>query len=353
MSPYFSRQKIERAIAERNADRIIAERNPLREGTLLNGTRASGLFDQEVSPIDVDAALAVLPYRPPFRPRLILDEEDESISLSLTRGLQTGKDRWAQVWLASVHIPRTTEHPQVVVKLLQEAFFPHPGDDIDDDDYVTEGASLHTPIGICRNEAWAFTQLRPLQGLLLPHSYGFYHLELPCGQNVIGHVMEYVEGHALKRDYQGMIDGSFYSAERRSESRAAVVQLAFNVYCLHLCDVHHGDVSPNNVLQIPGKLPFFVFLDFARASAYSDIMFGTMDGCGLWTCSEELELGETFCPWMEDALVKHEPWALSILGDLSLTRQLKHTIPGAERDYEAQAMRLKKSQDEKGQNEVH
>ncbi|EJT98163.1 hypothetical protein DACRYDRAFT_24665, partial [Dacryopinax primogenitus] len=79
------------------------ERNPLREGTLLNGTRATRLFDQEVSPIDADAALAVLPYRPPVRPRLIFSEEDESISLTLTRGLQMGKDRWAQVWLASVH----------------------------------------------------------------------------------------------------------------------------------------------------------------------------------------------------------------------------------------------------------
>ncbi|EJT98125.1 hypothetical protein DACRYDRAFT_111106 [Dacryopinax primogenitus] len=234
---------IEAAFRVPKRERMQAERNPLKEGTLLKGTRATRLLDQEVSPVDADAALAVLPYRPPVRPRLPLAGEDESISLTLTRGLQTGKDRWAQVWLASVHIPSTTEQHQVVIKLLQEAFFPYSEDD-DDDSLESLYRSLRTSAGISRNEGWAFAQLRPLQGLLLPHSYGFYHFQLPCGQSVIGHAMEYVEGTTLERDYQGMIDGSFYSAERQVGIHASIVQLAFSVYCLHLCGVHHGDMSP-------------------------------------------------------------------------------------------------------------
>ncbi|EJT98128.1 hypothetical protein DACRYDRAFT_118881 [Dacryopinax primogenitus] len=261
-----------------------------------------------------------------------------------------GKDRWAQVWLASVHVPGISELHQIAVKLLQEAFCPHSEDDDDEDD--EEGPSLCTPAGICRNEAWAFAQLRPLQGLLLPHSYGFYHFQLPCGQTVIGHVMEYVEGNTLKRDYQGMIDGSFYSAEHQRESHVSVVQLAFSGYCLHLCGVHHGDISPNNGLQVPGKPPFFVFLDFALATTDSYIMFGNMDGAGLFRCFKELELGETFCPWLEDAIVKGEPWADLLLGGLSTLRQLKGEIPSSESSYQARAMWLKKSQDEKRENKM-
>ncbi|EJT98118.1 hypothetical protein DACRYDRAFT_111098 [Dacryopinax primogenitus] len=290
-------------------DRKEAKTYPLTRGVPLTGTRTIVPYDIPVSTIDVDAALAVLPPAPPVRPRLPPTDDPETVSLTLTTSFQTGTDRWAQVWLAT-----TPQKRRVVVKLFQEALFPRT--------YKSgfECYASWSAVALSGVEAWGYEQAKALQGLLLPHSYGFYRFELPCRQIVVGLVMEYIEGHSFKRDYEAMVDGSFYSMESRLKREPVLQQLALSVYCLHLCGVHHGDLSVRNIKQLPGPSPFFVFLDFAQCAPYTfyTTWKGKPDCTGLWQCLGEIESSENVVAWVDPPFARGELWAINLINEQAL-----------------------------------
>ncbi|EJT98124.1 hypothetical protein DACRYDRAFT_111104 [Dacryopinax primogenitus] len=298
-------------------DRKEAEKYPLTRRITLNGTSAEDDFDHPVSTIDVHAALAVVPYCPP-----------------------TGEDRWAQVWLASVHLLSGNQTHPVVVKLFQESLFPRT------DPTAFEYYCAWSAAALCEAEAWGYEQAKPLQGLLLPHSNGFYRFELPCEQIVVGHVMEYIEGHPLERDFDGMIDGSFYSPESQLET--ILPQLSLSVYCLHLCGVHHGDLSPNNVLLLPGKPSFFIFIDLDQCSPLLPNPYGKPDSSGLCYCLQELESGEKVTAWLEEELVRSKAWAIDVFTSTDGFDDLKESTLAIEDQYQGQAGWMKEEKERQG-----
>lgn len=86
-----------------------------------------------------------------------------SIEITLTAPLHIGAPRLSQVWKAV-----TGDGTMVVVKLFQACFANEP------EWYSDEFVSFIPEEEMAHREAWAYSRLKDMQGLTIPHSYGFY-----------------------------------------------------------------------------------------------------------------------------------------------------------------------------------
>jgi len=320
MTPY------QEYVAQRKKDNGAARSKPLKEGLSLTAVRKSNLSGPYPVVPQPDISLpTTLQPRPQLDP-LDLPEDPVLVLLRNLRSsdedLQTEESgNWGQIWLASIQTVTGQLSGPILVKLFQESLFPL------QDRHDFKLYEIWCAATQSANEAWAFETLKPLQGSLLPHSYGFYDFALPCGQTVCGHVMEYIEGDPLRRDYEGMLNASWDAGETKDMRRVWLENLAEGVHRMHCLGVHHGDLSISNILRLRSDPNNFVFIDFARACPPSACTIHVRyDEEGLQDALWEMEDCVVVAAWLEEKRAENVPWAL-VYGEFSLeSRQENATM---------------------------
>ncbi|EJU00283.1 hypothetical protein DACRYDRAFT_117317 [Dacryopinax primogenitus] len=188
------------------------------------------------------------------------DKHGVSFDFDLTRPLQVGNRRWAQVWEA-VTYDFDGDYQTLVVKLFIDSLFPTP------ESQGFDMAGTWTAARLRDSESWAYNALSDLQGGLLPVSGGFYEFDLGLGERACGHVMELIDGRRLERDWETFGQPQWHTLEASREREARMVKFMVMVSELHKRGVVHNDLKPSNVI-VPDHDPgSFVFLDFAIAKS--------------------------------------------------------------------------------------
>ncbi|BGP40840.1 hypothetical protein JCM10449v2_004805 [Rhodotorula kratochvilovae] len=110
--------------------------------------------------------------------------------LRLVEGVQTGEDKWSQVWRCKVVDGHGQELAgSVVLKLYQQSLFPIPGHfdrSAPEHDYFVWHPAPHA----VERESQVYSLLNAYQGRDMPLCYGFYRFTVPSGEEVPGVVLE-------------------------------------------------------------------------------------------------------------------------------------------------------------------
>ncbi|KAH8920249.1 hypothetical protein BT69DRAFT_433170 [Atractiella rhizophila] len=114
-------------------------------------------------------------------------------SIFLESSLRSGQEFWGQVFEVKIH---ALEAQKLVLKIYDERLFPPPAWEMDYDGILRIRRWPNAEDSWQREER-AYHALRFLQGSGVPRSYGFYRIQLPDGEIVAAHLMEYVEGPHL------------------------------------------------------------------------------------------------------------------------------------------------------------
>ncbi|KAH8804245.1 kinase-like domain-containing protein [Flagelloscypha sp. PMI_526] len=172
---------------------------------------------------------------------------DDLPTLHPTTPLATGY-LWSQVWMGC--LVRGDASEPVVLKIFQGSMFPqkleltHPID----------------PKSLAHNEAEAFNAMIALQGNVVPKSYGFFKSLVDGVEDVIIHVMEFINAPTLDQlEYP-----QFPHPTVKLEHMLGALDL------IHDCDVCHQDLSPHNILITPTSR--VVFIDFAMSKISQDTL---------------------------------------------------------------------------------
>ncbi|EPQ52059.1 hypothetical protein GLOTRDRAFT_132183 [Gloeophyllum trabeum ATCC 11539] len=204
-------------------------------------------------------------YAPHHRRRYVIELRLDGRSLPefeviLRQPLSTGLEKFAQVWKADAICRDGTVFP-VVAKLFQGSLFPEPQwleyDNVLDEDYPLQEEVSH-------REAWAYERLRSARGTIIPYSYGFYDVQLPCGSVACTHIIEYIDG-VTPGTYCKMYGGQ----ANQEQTHKFMTTLTKSVYALHCLGVAHYDISWRNVLVPKIHLGSAVMFDFGRAMSLS------------------------------------------------------------------------------------
>ncbi|TFK51531.1 hypothetical protein OE88DRAFT_1659592 [Heliocybe sulcata] len=207
----------------------------------------------------------------------------------LTEPLSTGRGKYSQVWKAEA-IGAEGDALPVVVKLFQGSLFPEPkmiGQKLDPETLMQEEVS--------HREAWAYERLRPAQGTIVPYSYGFYNVKLPCNDVVCAHIMEYIQGTSL-----GTYAATYGGHENQEETEKVMTTMTKVAYALHVLGVAHCDWSWRNIRVSPhGRVVIF---DFGMAMNVEDPSENTlpplvMDGRLLWACFYYVAIPRQVARW--------------------------------------------------------
>jgi hypothetical protein len=104
----------------------------------------------------------------------LLPPQSHHISLRLQRALQSGVDKFSQVWTAVVETPgaQRAKETTLVLKIIQPSMCPYPG--VDDN----WGLDYMFPEYIALQEAWVYNQLTHKQGLFIPYFFGMHTVRL-------------------------------------------------------------------------------------------------------------------------------------------------------------------------------
>ncbi|GAA5857377.1 hypothetical protein JCM5353_006581, partial [Sporobolomyces roseus] len=143
----------------------------------------------------VDVALLDDPNHPspnPLRPvneSLLrrLEQSPSNLEIKLLKTLQSGTEKWSQVWTATVE-GEGKVYGNVIVKLLVESLYPYP-----EGSWVAEEVEVFdwwSAKWFESREARAYAAFRSLQGRDVPICYGFYRFRVPWGEDVVGIVLE-------------------------------------------------------------------------------------------------------------------------------------------------------------------
>ena len=97
------------------------------------------------------------------------------VTLTINKPLLMGLDRPSQTYCGCIN-HRGYEQVDVIVKLFQQSLFQYLclGDFLDmlsQNDWISA-------TDLAQREAWAYNQMTVLQGMMIPHSYGFYMVML-------------------------------------------------------------------------------------------------------------------------------------------------------------------------------
>ncbi|KIJ49775.1 hypothetical protein M422DRAFT_27524 [Sphaerobolus stellatus SS14] len=120
-------------------------------------------------------------------------ERGVNLRLCVVEPIQSRKNHLSQVWQCTYSSPNhqgSEESSVVILKLLQESLRVIPQESLID--YIPMEEDI-------THESRAYQQLRDIQGSILPYSYGFYNFTLSCGENTVGHVMEFIFGDQLNK----------------------------------------------------------------------------------------------------------------------------------------------------------
>ncbi|KIJ28427.1 hypothetical protein M422DRAFT_71420 [Sphaerobolus stellatus SS14] len=260
------------------------EETPLREGAYLE---SDGLSLYTTSPRRNEVRNASRPCIPD------LLERGVNLRLRVIEPIQTGTDRLSQVWrctYSSLNHQGSEESSVVILKLFQESlrFIPH------------ESLIDYIPVeeDITR-ESHAYQQLRGLQGSILPYSYGFYNFTLPCGEIVVGHVMEFISGDQLDKRAKD-------SVHDLGELQRLYISTLSAFHTLRQNEVRHGDVKLRNIMahSPPGMdPPEIVLVDFGSSRIFTDTPLTKECLCRdidnlLWACLDVPELARAARTWI-------------------------------------------------------
>ncbi|KAH8916732.1 hypothetical protein BT69DRAFT_1355398 [Atractiella rhizophila] len=181
-------------------------------------------------------------------------------SIFLERSLRSGQKFWGQVFEAKVD---ALEAQKLVLKIYDERLFPPPAWEMGYDG-VLPIRRWPNAEDSWRREERAYRALHFLQGSGVPRSYGFYRIQLPDGEIVAAHLMEYIEGphldETLIRDLSEEEQQSFFN------KGMALIGAIFLLGVNHT-DLHH---RPDQIIcppsSRPGSAPDFVLIDFGMSN---------------------------------------------------------------------------------------
>ncbi|KAL6302957.1 hypothetical protein BKA93DRAFT_374147 [Sparassis latifolia] len=247
-------------------------------------------------------------------------KENANITITLTRPLQTGFGKWAQVWCANlrwcaIHEDSTSNSESdrgahVVVKIFQESAFRPP--EYFDEDGIESGY-WRTGAKQARAEALAYVCMMSLQGREVPWSYGFFKVRLPHGELAYAHVMEFVDGKA----------GGLTRLRNCTGQDLWTVMDAMSscLYAVIKCGVVQKDVTCENIIIRPGAAQPVVFVDFAAMQSLRSPSVGPVRDPELieWDISNDVaSLIRAFrkmavqmsdiAAWLEDRAHRGAPW---------------------------------------------
>ncbi|BGP48875.1 hypothetical protein JCM10450v2_004754 [Rhodotorula kratochvilovae] len=185
--------------------------------------------------------------------------------LRLVEGIQTGEDEWSQVWRCEV----INEHGRdlagsVVLKLYQQSLFPLPEVFTSVPPY--DDWNWYPARHLEEREAQAYRLLRRHQGRDVPLCYGFYRFRVPCGEQVVGVILEDLveETMPLFR----LIEQEDFHNRFSMDSIDALACAAFDVqYRLQNCQLLDICVNIDNIHLFKGSypsLPRLLILGFGK-----------------------------------------------------------------------------------------
>ncbi|GJN91174.1 hypothetical protein Rhopal_004192-T1 [Rhodotorula paludigena] len=110
-------------------------------------------------------------------------------SLRLVEAVQAGAEKWSQVWRCKiVDGSGKMLSETVILKLYQQSLFPLPNLEASSPEY--DGWNWYPASHLEKREAEAYSLLKVYQGRDLPVCYGFHRFRAPCGEEVVGVVLE-------------------------------------------------------------------------------------------------------------------------------------------------------------------
>ncbi|TNY20681.1 hypothetical protein DMC30DRAFT_416726 [Rhodotorula diobovata] len=189
---YFVERPTKQDYARLQAERDRALSRPLKAGDVLDFEGPS-LHPGALPPADYPAEP---PEPSPHEPRPALaallarnspSRLGRGWALRLIDALQAGEDETAQVWRCEALRGNEAAGP-VVLKLYHQALFEFP--DPCESNPLFDGWNWIPASHKQEREAMAYSQLKAYQGRDLPLCYGFYRFVLPCGDAVVGVVLE-------------------------------------------------------------------------------------------------------------------------------------------------------------------
>ncbi|KAH8920251.1 hypothetical protein BT69DRAFT_433180 [Atractiella rhizophila] len=180
-------------------------------------------------------------------------------SIRLEHSLRSGQKFWGQVFEAKVH---ALEAQKLVLKIYDERLFPPPAWEMDYDGILRIRRWPNAEDSWQREER-AYHALRFLQGSGVPRSYGFYRIQLPDGEIVAAHLMEYVEGPHLDETWAT----DFSEAEQQDFFNKGMALMG----AMFLLGVNHTDLEDRQDQIIcppssPNRVPDFVLIDFGMSN---------------------------------------------------------------------------------------
>ncbi|KAH8921071.1 hypothetical protein BT69DRAFT_357993 [Atractiella rhizophila] len=181
-------------------------------------------------------------------------------SIFLESSLRSGQKFWGQVFEAKVH---AVEAQKLVLKIYDERLFPPPAWEMDYEGILRIRRWPNAEDSWQREER-AYHALRFLQGSGVPRSYGFYRIQLPDGEIVAAHLMEYVEGPHLDETW---VKGLSEEEQQNFFNKGMVLMGA-----MFLLGVTHTDLDdrPDQIIcppsSIAGVAPDFVLIDFGMSN---------------------------------------------------------------------------------------
>ncbi|GJN91171.1 hypothetical protein Rhopal_004189-T1 [Rhodotorula paludigena] len=173
--------------------------------------------------------------------------------LRFIEAVQTGADRWSQVWRCSV-VDESGKvlDETVVLKLYQQSLFPlpEPAKSFPQCDNWNWYPARHLE----SREAEAYSLLKIYQGRDIPLCYGFYRFRVPCGEDVVGVVLEdlldtteTLAELVIREDYHKRFD---------MDKIDALVTACFDAqYRFQNCKVINAATIMPNILVVKGTWP--------------------------------------------------------------------------------------------------
>lgn len=216
-------------------------------------------------------------HQPKKRMRIFPElSSPEEMQVVIERGLQTGCEKWSQVYAGRLTVRART--CDVVVKLYQECMFPEPSSV---NFYGSEGIfEGDWPSGteLAQREAWAYNLLQQYQGSTVPYSYGFYTFRLRS-EKITGFVMEKLDGLTVEEFFA-------LNDHRRQVKLLLAEALAWSIHGLHCAGVVHSDIRRSNMrirTDNGADLIYVTLFDFSNAAgkfnSLNRLTFGRDAGC--------------------------------------------------------------------------
>ncbi|GAA5844441.1 hypothetical protein JCM9279_006307 [Rhodotorula babjevae] len=256
-SDYYLDPPTEDQLDELEAQRARALEHPLKPGDSLSW-QGPNLHPESLPPADYPGET---PLPSPHEPRPLLSAflardspgSGASVwSVRLLEGIQTGADKWAQVWRGEA-VDEQVRTVGRVVLLYQQALFPFPDEELPSNaehDCFWWWPARHAEA--C--ESRAYHDLSAYQGRDVPLCYGFYKFCLPDGEEVVGVVLEDLVGEVVP--FTKLV-AEPESAQRRTY--AQVGALAFAAFELHRRVNESGIITAANGVedlhQLKGSSP--------------------------------------------------------------------------------------------------